>query len=380
MINNEKTKIQRNFGIDLLRIISMINIINLHINLFSGLRLLHYNYSKYKEIWRLETFSFWSVDCFGIISGIVGYKRYKFSNLIYLWFLVWFYSLGISLYLYFINKEIKKMTLFLHCFPILIKRHWYVNAYFSMYLLLPFINYGIESLNIKTFRNLIIFFFCFYSIYNLFATIIGNNNHLFLMNGFSSMWLTILYIIGAYFGKYIIKKENDVRVRYYIIYFLIYICSSFTSSEVYLKLFKIKSKIPKKLLISYLSPTMLLQAISLIMIFGKLTIQNKLIIKIISFITPLNFSAQLIHARLFQTKIKIIINFFNWIKNFKSNKLFFKIYALSFLIYFFCIIIDYLRFLLFKLCKVRKICLYIEKNGPKIIDKLILYFIKIKFS
>ena len=75
MINKEIKKIKRNFGIDLLRIISMINIINLHINKFSGQLSLKPKSPKYKQIWRLQSFSYWSVDGFGLISGIVGYKR-----------------------------------------------------------------------------------------------------------------------------------------------------------------------------------------------------------------------------------------------------------------------------------------------------------------
>ena len=246
----EQKKIKRNVGIDLLRIISMINIINLHINLFSGQLRLHSKSIKYKEIWRLETFSYWSVDCFGLISGIVGYKRYKFSNLIYLWMLVSFYSISISLYLYFIYKQITKRILFLHFFPILIKRHWYVNAYFSMYLLLPFINYGIESLNIKTYRNLILFFFGFYSIYDVFAKLLIGKAYNFLIGGYSSMWLTILYIIGAYLGKYIIKNKNEIRARHYIFFLFIYISSSFISCEIRFKLLKTERKISKNILIN----------------------------------------------------------------------------------------------------------------------------------
>ena len=76
----------------------MINIINLHINLRSGL--LNINSNKFKEIWLLETFSFFPVDCFGLISGIVGFDKYKFSNLIYLWFITTFYSVSHYLYLF----------------------------------------------------------------------------------------------------------------------------------------------------------------------------------------------------------------------------------------------------------------------------------------
>ena len=100
----EKTsqKLVRNYGIDMLRIFSMINIINLHINKFFGLLNVKSNDSKFKSIWRLEIFSFFPVDCFGLISGTIGYKKYKFAKLIYLWFISLFYSL-----LHFLINESK---------------------------------------------------------------------------------------------------------------------------------------------------------------------------------------------------------------------------------------------------------------------------------
>ena len=105
--------IKRNYGIDLLRIFSMINIINLHINLYSRQLYLNFTNPKFKHIWRLEVFSFHAVNCFGLISGIVGFKKYKFSNLIYLWIKTFFYSFFISSYLFLIRKiKIKNLILF----------------------------------------------------------------------------------------------------------------------------------------------------------------------------------------------------------------------------------------------------------------------------
>ena len=142
------------------------------------------------------------------------------------------------------------------------------------------------------------------------------------------------------------------------------------SSEFYFKLIKLKSKIQKKLFISYISPTMVMQALALVMIFSKLKIQNKFLIKIISFLTPLNFSAQLIHARFFQTKIKIIKSLFSWVIKFNEKNLFFKIYVVGIIVYFICIFIDYIRFLIFKLLKIRNFALFIEKVIPKILNKI----------
>ena len=107
----------RNYGIDLLRIFSMINIINLHINLRIGLLNINSNNIKFKKIWILETFSYFSVDCFGLISGIVGFNKYKFSNLIYLWFISAFYSVSKHLY---IKNKINIKTLFLSFFQFLL--------------------------------------------------------------------------------------------------------------------------------------------------------------------------------------------------------------------------------------------------------------------
>jgi hypothetical protein len=119
------------------------------IHRYSGDLNLKYYSPKYKCIWLLEIMAYWSVNGFGIISGIIGYKKYRFSNLIYLWIQTCFYSTLFSLIVYLNIKAISKKYLILSLFPILIKRHWYVNTYFFMYPFLPFINYGIQNLNKK---------------------------------------------------------------------------------------------------------------------------------------------------------------------------------------------------------------------------------------
>jgi len=189
---NSYKPIKRNFGLDLLKIISMINILNLHLCVSTGLLYINPKTPKFKQIWRLEAFSYFPVDCFSLISGIVGYKRYKFSNLIYIWFIVCFYSFSTTLYFNYQQKIfLFNKSLLLSLFPILINTNWYLNAYFCMYLLLPFINAGINQLNQITYRNLVLFFLGFFSFYQVIASIFGNRNFTFLLKGYSSMWLTI---------------------------------------------------------------------------------------------------------------------------------------------------------------------------------------------
>ena len=356
-------EIKRNFGIDLLRIFSMINIIILHINLISGKLNLNSNNKRYRIVWRLETLCYCSVNNFGLISGIVGYKKYKFSNLIFIWILSSFHSFTFSFYLYTINKiDLKELILSL--FPLLKFRNWYVNAYFSMYLFLPFINFGIMNLDRKTYKRIIIFFFLFYSIYHIISiSLIGNSQYHFLNGGYSTLWLIILYISGGYYGKYFLNIKKELNFKIYIILIFIYLCSSFLSSELFFAL-------NNQILIDYISPTIVLQALSLVILFSQLNIKNKLIIKIISFFNPLTFSVTIIHLRPMSINTIFQKNLFNYINKLNDNLLFFKIYGIGIILFIFFAFIDYLRLLLFKLLRVKKICLFIEDKFPLIIDKI----------
>jgi len=354
----------RNYGIDLLRMFSMINIIILHINLCSGQLKLPININK--NIWRLEAMSYFAVDCFGLISGIVGYKKYKFSNLIYIWINSSFYSSIFSLYFYYNNRMNFKSTI-LSFFPILIDYHWYVNAYFCLYLFIPLLNFGINKLNEKIFRNLVIFYFLFFSFYYLIGLILNKSekDFIFLKNGYSTNWLIILYIVGGYLGKYIIINKNIISFKYYIICLLIYIFSALITSESFFYLDRFKRRLYRsRILYNYLSPTIIFEALSLIMMFSKFSINNKFSIKIISFFTPFTLNITLLHSRLFAERIIT----FNWLNRLKSNIKFIAIYQHSLILYFFLGLIDYLRSIFFKILKIKKFCLFIEYKFSKLLN------------
>ena len=312
--------------------------------------------------------SYWAVNGFGLISGIVGYRSYKFSNAIFIWIQASFYSEAISLYLYYI-KRITKKDLILSLFPILIKRQWYVNAYLFLYLFIPFINYGINNVNRKTYKNIIILFFVFYSILNVISiSLFRNSNYNFLNNGYSTLWLTILYIVGGYFGKYLFQNNNHLTLISFILWSFIYCFSTFISSELlfYLKRNQNKYKNNKMIrnlsLINYISPTIVLQAISLTILFSKLNISNKYIIKVINFFTPLSFNVTLSHLRVFKEKIFNIQKLFKWAINLTPSERYYKTILAGIALYVIFALIDYLRLLLFNLLRIKKICLIIEKK------------------
>ena len=150
-MNNKES---RKYGLDLLKIIAMINIINLHINQLLPYNSINIKSLKFKPIYLLEAFSYWAVDGFGLISGIVGYKKYKFMNIIYLWFIAVFYSLFFSIIFYY-KSIIGERDLILSFFPLGLRRNWYVNGYIFMYYFAPFVTNSISSINIIFFSIII---------------------------------------------------------------------------------------------------------------------------------------------------------------------------------------------------------------------------------
>lgn len=82
-IGKQKIIKKRNAAVDLLRIIAMIGIVYAHVlNQGKGF----YKYNRYKiKLKSLYTYVFWHDNVYALISGIVGYKSTKYSNLLYIW-------------------------------------------------------------------------------------------------------------------------------------------------------------------------------------------------------------------------------------------------------------------------------------------------------
>ena len=198
--NNDKKRIVkiRNPGVDMVRILGMYAIVIHHILLHGKV---HMKFQKYTELNLLLTFCFFHVSSFALISGVVGYKTNKYSNLIYLWLWVFFYSVVI----HYTEKKFKPQwiisgPMLYDLFPVIFYRYWYFTQYFGMYLFLPVINKGISLINQTELKLLV---FSTITVYIVWKDIINPMFDSFKMDqGFSVLWLLIFYLTGAYIGKY----------------------------------------------------------------------------------------------------------------------------------------------------------------------------------
>ena len=302
-INNvtKNTKIfskkERNPGIELLRILGMYAIIIHHILVFGKLFL---KFNNYKQLHFINISCFFHISVFGLISGIIGNKTYKYSNLLYLWLCVIFYSFGIhiiykSLYPNLV-KDDNNYNSFKWLFPIIFKKYWYFTSYFGMYLFLPLINKGLSNINKSELKIIVL---SLIGIFIIWRDFINSKGDPFQLNsGYSVIGLLIFYIIGAYLGKYIIIKKTNIIIN--IIYLIIYICSSYLCYCFYFYkenktklIIIIKLKQIFSLRINSIS--MIIQGISLTLIFSRIK-YNKFFSKIFGFLGPLTFGVYLIHS------------------------------------------------------------------------------------
>lgn len=88
----------RNYGIDFLRMISMIMIVMLHTLGHGGiLRSVSFLSVHYQIAWLLEVIAFGAVNTYAMISGFVSVdSHFKISNILILWLQVLFYGILIN--------------------------------------------------------------------------------------------------------------------------------------------------------------------------------------------------------------------------------------------------------------------------------------------
>lgn len=93
----------RNYGIDFLRMISMIMIVMLHTLGHGGiLRSVSFLSVHYQIAWLLEVIAFGAVNTYAMISGFVSVdSHFKISNILILWLQVLFYGILINTVFFF---------------------------------------------------------------------------------------------------------------------------------------------------------------------------------------------------------------------------------------------------------------------------------------
>lgn len=355
------SKPQRNYGIDLLRIVSMLMIITLHLMGHGGIlkNTVPLSY-RYEVAWFLETASYCAVNCYAIISGYVAVKsKFKYTNIVYLWLQVVFYTVSIAVIMAIVSPNIGKAEVISALFPVSNRIYWYFTAYFCIYFFAPVFNKAIEALSEKQLKTIAVAIFMLFCL----IPIIADKDPFHLNRGYTPIWLMMLYLLGGIINKCNLfsKMKSWVAILLYLLMVVITWLERLVCDYVNINLAPAEKFIPR--LTTYISPTVFFCGIFLVVGFSKLKI-SKIPTKLIAFFAPMSFSVYLIHENPYvrENVIKKIAEDF---PKFNSFMLVASVIATILAVYVVCAFIDIIREWIFKILRIKKVLVYLEKRFIK---------------
>lgn len=342
---------ERNYGIDALRMLSMFMVVVLHIFNSGGVLDATGRFtSQYEVGWLLQNATFCAVDVYALISGYVWVNaKYKFRNIIELWLQVLFYTVSITaLFSIFSPSSVSFMEWIKALFPVMFNQYWYFSSYFALFLFIPLLNIILEKAEKKQLLisiGIILFFFS--GVQTLFySNVFGTND------GYSAIWLMIMYLVGGYIKEYGICK-NAKPAKLIIGYFSMVCLTWLSKLCIELLTLRVLGEVRAgKYFISYRSPFVFLAAVFLLLLFANLKI-SPFWKKVIGFLSPMAFGVYLIH-----THPLVFFDIFKgrfaeyaalpWILEILA------VLGTAAAIYLICCLIDFIRLQLFKLLHIRQ--------------------------
>ena len=395
-------KREKNMGIEILRIISMLMVLFLHVLGQGGV----YPYAgiaashpmNHPVSWLMETASFGAVDLFALISGYVSYKsKIRTSKYLKTWLLVSFWGvmivLAIDKFPVIFEKLIELLKFFIPSvkteletrlilpdeyiyalFPVSNNQYWYFNAYTLAFFAMPILNRAIEKLG----RGEHFCICCGVFILTSVIPTISNADLFVVGYGYSAIWLMLLYFIGAYIAKYPTPKiyiPSEVCLMGYLFctaaawHWMFYI-------EKLVKLHPEDEILPtlKGQFIQYTSPFILAGSILLLILASRIRIGSKPIKAVINFFAPATFGVYIIHVQPIFWNYFMLYRF--WKLGYFSDTLemaYYVVVAVA-VLFVVCILLERIRMLLFKILQIDRLTEVVGKAADSFVGFIIGLF------
>ena len=224
--------------------------------------------------WLVEIMAYCAVDGFAFISGYTASnKPQKYSKIVEMWFQAFFYSfvLTVIFYVVGIRGKLELNALWKLAFPVTNNSFWYFTAYVVLFFAIPILNKFIFALEEGTAKKIFLITVTLFSVVGIMGDPFRTRN------GYSAIWLLVLYLIGALAKQ--IKLFEKKRTVTLLILWCVCIFSTW-----WVQIF-----MENKILVNYISPTILLSGIILVVLFSRLR-PNETIVRKLS---PLAFGVYL---------------------------------------------------------------------------------------
>lgn len=360
-----------NYGIDMLRVISMLYIVILHfLGLGGALEVSAKGSLNYLVGWYVQMWVYCAVDIFAIISGYVGYsdteRNYNYAKYILLWLQVVFWSVALNVVfcvLGFRNIGVGEFVRAL--IPVTSNAYWYFTAYTGLFIMIPLLNAAVRNSSKASLRWQFAAMIIIFSLYSTF----GDRWKLF--DGYSMIWLMVLYLLGA-----IIKKcgfgetltQSQVLAGIVICTLVSWLWVLYENKHGFL--------INKSLVQTYLTPMHLISAMLHVVFFSRLHFAEP-IKKWIRIAASGAFAVYIIncHKTIMET---FVAGKLKWMDTQPVYIFVGYILGSSIVFVVICIVADYFREKLFDILHIRKYTQMLADNSLKFADTVMrkLFFSK----
>ncbi|MBQ9551382.1 MAG: acyltransferase [Clostridia bacterium] len=364
---------ERNYGIDLLRLVLMFYVIILHV-LGQGGAVGNPSNLDAKYYWLvmfLETIAYCAVDGFALMSGYVGYKeennRLRLSHYLNIWLQVVFYGLVITAVFCFILPQEIGLTKFIKAFfPVTLVSYWYFTAYTALFFVAPLINVAVQKTNNATLKKSAVFLLVLFSAYASAARMFGDTFNLHY--GYSFVWIALMYYIGAVMKKTglfsgITAVKGIVAALILAILRELWLIHGWDVVPPFLHKFNVRYYL------SYNSPAIVAIAIIHVVLFAKLRLPSKMV-KIVKFAAPGAFAVYIINVQYYVWNYVMKGNFAFLAKSPLYEAL---LVIIGFALLFVAVSVtaDHFRQVLFRAVRLNKLTVFIENRVNLILDRLV---------
>lgn len=254
-----------------------------------------------------------------------------------------------------VRNEVTIRSLIISFLPVCSNRYWYVIAYFCLYVFIPILNTAVNKMKEK---QLYFSLFAMLVSFSILPTIL-RVDMFGLQGGYSGLWLIILYFVGATIKR--VKILESLSLNKSLMIYLVSVFTTLLSKNViqYICINYLgNSDNGGMMFVSYISPTIICEAIMLLNIISKLSISDKMK-KWIKNIAPLSFGVYLIHVHpLIFAEMKGMFSSFT---NMNIIVMVLAIFLTSGIIFAVCIVIDYIRERMFIKLKIKEKLLIFDK-------------------
>ena len=352
---------QRNYGIDVLRILAMLFVVMSHVvgaGLLSHCTIAPFTVKR-EMLAVLSAVYICAVNCYALISGYVGlHARHQNRSIIKLWFLVVVYNVASAVLVegvHFLKDEPISVVSVLKAFlPLIYGEYWYFTAYFALFFFMPLLNEMVQTVSRKVLERTVIATLFLFSVFGEWFQIVRFG----LFGGYSFLWLAILYVMGGYFRRYGVLDRISKRAA--LLGFLCCVCllelSRFLIGGV--SWLQTGTVTGEDKLFTYPGLLVVASAVFLVAFFSKLEV-SKSVQKCVAILSSATFGVYIIH----QTPAfcaAFFTGMFADMAAFSTPILLVLILGLTVGIFLVCAVIDFLRAKVFALCRIDRLAGWTE--------------------